>query len=242
MKKIFLLASIAMLCCAGVAYADNFVTYSSSAQQNPTDFIDWSQLGLDDTISGLTIPSPSPVLTAAGNPGLVGNTNLGDFLRVDVGLGWINSLFALGQHLVWTGNSNVVGSGGPFEIALAVPVGSVGFGIEPNSFGPYTVRIDLYDVGGSSIGSVSFNENEPFCGANCYQGDEAFVGVGDTTGVNIGFIVINTDIGDPMFDNDFAIGTPGFTYTTATPEPSSFVLICGGLVGMAGVIRRRLIR
>ncbi len=46
---------------------------------------------------------------------------------------------------------------------------------------------------------------------------------GDTTVVNIGAIVINSDTGDPFFANDLTIVGPGFTYTTAaTPEPLSF--------------------
>ena len=240
MKKAFLLLTAAMVCCATFASADNFVTYATRAQQNPTDFIDWTQLGPDVTISQMGIPSPSPVVTSLGHSAMVGNTNGGDFLRVDAGLGWINSHFALGESLVWTGNSQIVGSGGPLKIALASPAGSVGFGIEPNSFGPFTVRVDLYDVSSNPIGSVSFSANETICGSNCFQGDEFFVGIGDTTGVNIGAIVINSDTGDPFFADDLTIDNPGFTYTTATPEPCTLVLMGTAVVGLTRGRRRKM--
>ena len=97
----------------------------------------------------------------------------------------------------------------------------------------FTVRVDLYDVSSNPIGSVPFSANETVCGTSCFQGDEFFVGIDDTTVVNIGAIVINSDIGDPFFANDLTIDGPGFTYTTAaTPEPCTLVLLGTGVVGL----------
>src|SRR5271169_2076609 len=127
-----------MLCCSSIASADNFVTYSNSVQQNATDFIDWTQLGPDVTISQMGIPSPRRWSLRLSTQRWL-ETPMPDFLRVDAGLGWINSHFTLGESLVWTGKSQIIGSGGPLKTALASPAGSVGFGIEPNSFGPFTV-------------------------------------------------------------------------------------------------------
>ena len=54
-----------------------------------------------------------------------------------------------------------------------------------------------------------------------------------------GGFLISTDSGDPLFANDFAIDDPSFG---TVPEPSSLVLLGSGLLGMAGVIRRRMNR
>ena len=63
MKKKLLLLAIAVLCFATFASADNFVIFPDRASQNPTDIIDWSQLGPDFTD---LIHSAAGVSTFAG--------------------------------------------------------------------------------------------------------------------------------------------------------------------------------
>jgi len=58
-KRKLLLWTIAVLCFASLASADSFVFYGGRAAQNPTDFIDWTQLGPDSTISGTPSRLPS---------------------------------------------------------------------------------------------------------------------------------------------------------------------------------------
>jgi hypothetical protein len=93
---------------SAIALADNFQILPDRASQNPTDIIDWTQLGPSTLVTGSTISSPQVVTTFNGNPVLVGNMNGGDFLRLDEGFGWLGN-FDFGESLVWTGNPNIIG-------------------------------------------------------------------------------------------------------------------------------------
>ena len=234
-KKILLIA-IAFFSLGALAKADNFTVFGSRAAQNPTDIIDWSQLGAASTTP---LGTPQLVSTFEGNFALVGNTNGSDFLRVDEGNLWTGN-FDYGETLVWTGNSNFgVGGLGPFAIELANPAGSVGFEIQADLYAPFTATVALFDPSLNPLGTFSFSG----VSNNLENGSALFVGLGDTSGVNIGAIEVSTNSGsgNPQWANDFAIDDPSFTYTTATtPEPGSILLFGSGLLGLAGVLRRKV--
>ena len=130
-QKKLLLLTIAVLCLGTFASADSFTFFTSRAQQNPDDIIDWGQLGAPATF----VNTPALVFSAGlTNSALVGNTNGGQFITAMEGDNWDGN-FDFGENLVWTGNANLgVGSGGPFAIVLANPVATVGIGIQTDFF------------------------------------------------------------------------------------------------------------
>lgn len=211
-----------------LANGDAFVVFGSRAAQNPTDTIDWTQLGA--AVSSFT--SRQSVVSFDGQNDLVGNTNGTNFLRVDEGNGWTGN-FDFGESLIWTGAGGSSGSGpGPFGMVLQNPVGSFGFSIQADEYGAFSVDVEALDAGFNLLFDHTFNG----VSTNLENGSALFVGLGDTTGVNISEILIRAS--SAATTNDFAIDDPSFTYTTATPEPRSLAVLLSALLGVAGLARK----
>jgi hypothetical protein len=218
-RKILLLPI--MLGAGILAQADVLVPIPDRATQNPTDIIDWTQLGVD----GTDLTTPQLVSTFAGNLALVGNFFGGDFLRVDNSFSWPGN-FDYGEPLVWTAGA------GPFVLEFANPVTSFGFNIQAALYGAFNATVDVFDSSLNFSGSLTL----PGISTGNPDGSALFLGLNDLSGPNIGAIVISTD------SNDFAINDPSFTYSPAAiPEPASTAMVGAALVA-AGLLGRTLRR
>jgi hypothetical protein len=151
-------------------------------------------------------------------------TDTGGFQRRDEGPGWFGN-FALGDQLLWDQR------GGPVTFTFSQGISGIGFNISDNSYGAFTATLTTSDGTPFVFSGVS-NGNE--------DGSAPFVGVKDLTGANITSLTIVTSAPSA---NDFAFNrlllqdTP---VTAPTPEPSSFLLLGSGLMGLAGVVRARI--
>jgi len=234
-KKKLLLLTIVVLCFASFASADTFVQFTSRAQQNPSDFFDWSLIAPPGTIVNTPqfVPGFDPT-----NPNavLVGNIDGSQFLTMQEGVTWLGN-FDYGESLIWTGNTNFgIGGLGPMAAVFFNPVGSVGFTIQADFYGPFTAFLTAFDANGNPLASLTLNG----VSNGLENGSALFMGLGDKSGDNISFIeyTISTQV-ITGGSNDFAIDDISIGYHV-TPEPSSLVLLGSGLLGLAGVARRKL--
>lgn len=230
MKKMALFA-IALLCLGAVANADSFTTFATRADQNPTDIIDWGQLGSDATPVG----SPASVTSFNGlgaTASIAGTTMLAvvqDCVPT-CGLGSWPGNFEIGENLLYTGNQ-AGGGPGPITITFANGVSSVGFQIQDFFPGAFTAQLQAFN-GANLLFTLTMDGDS----TNCACGSALFMGIGDLSGPNITSIVISDQgVGDA---NDFAINAVSLG-RAAVPEPGSMALLGSGLLALAGTFHRR---
>ena len=220
MRKVtLLLLALGVLFAVGTAFAN--------------DTIDWGQLGPSFTL--LTTPenwtSTSALYT--GQVGITGSP-LGtqNFERRDEGNGWGGNFFP-GEHLLWNEGTQYQ-TGIDFGVLFNQNVYGGGAQIQSDYFGPFTATLTAYQCcsvsPGNLLGTVVMLGNS---NGNA-DGSAIFISFLSNT-PNVWFL--NFNVVDQFGGDSLSIGT---VTLYSTPEPGSLLLLGSGALGLAGVIRRKL--
>ena len=106
--------------------------------------------------------------------------------------------------------------------------------IQPNLFGPFTASVQLYGTGGNPLGSTFYAAGV----SDTNVGTALFIGAYDNV-ADVAYALFDTTNG--FNDEDFGIGSLALkTSQTSTPEPGTLPLVAPSMLGLAGVVRRRL--
>ena len=204
--------------------------WASLGSTNPNQFIDpvnWCQFGC----AGAALMTPQPWISLGGNTGLVGNTNAMNWQNLQQGVGW-NGNFPAGMGVVYNGVLTIGTAPTSIGIYLDQPVNGIGAWIQATWFGPFTASITLLDSNLNPFFVYNAAGN-----SQPNPGTGLFIGAYDSS-YDIWGAIFNTTA-NGFHDQDFGIGT---LKLNAVPEPSTLLLVGPSLLGLAGVLRRRLSR
>jgi len=201
---------------------------STNPNDFPNDFVNWCQFGCN----GLSYTTPQPWISNNLLAGLVGNTNAQNWQNLQQGNGWGGN-FPAGMGLVYNGVSTLGTGPTSIGIYLDQPVIGIGAWIQADWFGPFTASITLLDSNLLPMFTYNAAGN-----STSVTGTGLFIGAYDGTADIWGAVFNTTATG--FHDQDFAIGTAKIG--APIPEPGTLLLVGPSLLGLAGVVRRRLAR
>lgn len=224
MRKVSFLA---VLCLAlGVCSA-----WASVGSINPNDFQDPVNWCTNYGCTSDQFGTPQAWTSDGGRTGMVGLVSSQNFQNLVQGVSW-NGNFAAGMGLIYNGVLTLGNTPGGILLSFDSPVYGAGAYIQEDFFGPFTGTISLYDSGFILLGTYSHDGV-----SDSNVGTALFLGAFDAT-PDVSYALFDTQ------DDVFAIGTLKIQTTGqgAVPEPGTLLLVGPSLLGLAGVLRRRMSR
>ncbi len=188
------------------------IAATTQASLGATDTVAWDQLGS----AGAHLFTPVFATSAAG-VGVDVSSPPGEVFRRDQGVD-VSAGFVVGTKLLFEVNESE-----PVQLTFSTPVYGVGAEIAESVQRGFVATLTLFD-GGTVLGSVSA------------AGGDGPVFLGALSDLPITRVRFSTVGPDGLVDAGFLLGS---LQLVSVPEPSTALLLLGGLVGVALTRRRR---
>jgi hypothetical protein len=224
MKRTLLLSVTFALALLTTAVADNMVLVT---QQSCPDCVTWNLLGPQYTI----VPDGFVISTLGGISvtGNFGGGGPGEVLTQSIS--WLGN-FVPFDPVLWTRGQ------GPLNLSFNQGVWQAGAQIQADYIGPFVAAITAWDSASTQLGPTLFEFGTSDHNAD---GSAIYIGIRDLSAPNIARIQFDI-ISCVSNCEDFAIDKLCVDgVNQPTPEPGTLGLLGSGVLGLSGLLRRRLL-
>ena len=244
MRLSFLSSLVCATCFVSTASAASITPITSTSQISPnrTVFVDKDAPG--------TVYSGTSVTFDNGNNRLTFSRDGGSFETDKVGYNYGNSAFSNGTIVIGAGGFQGSGTGGAVKLAFSVPVVQFALNLEDfdlsgnSTSDTYRINFTAYDSQNRLIGMPLTS------GTGCSNNSCLATAGASVDGTNISYVLFAGITGSASQQaastNNFVFGNLSYVPVgtalqpvAVTPEPSSLALLGTGILGVAGVLRKR---